>query len=167
LPRANSLVDEVSEILRPSGPAATRVQVRANYATVSFGGGRRGLLDLTEHRSRVWAEILESLREARSPAYVEIDPQSSLITELRLPKPYRVGRIARVPEGLQVELIVSHARHSLSRSNPDFEDLREALEEARKKGSEILVTETDRHEIIDARPAAGATPPRRRATREG
>jgi len=167
LPRENSLVDQVSEILRPSGRAAARLQTPANYATVSFGGGRRGLLDLTEHRSRVWAEVLESVREARRPAYVEIDSQSSLITEVRLPRPYRVGRMTRVRDGFQIELIVSHARHSLSRSNPHFEELREALEEARKEGSEILVTETDRHEIIDARPLASTTTPRRRAPRQG
>jgi hypothetical protein len=112
----------------------------------------------------VWAEVLESLRETGAPAYVEVDPSTSVITELLLPIPFSVGRIERSPDGLQVELIISHARHSLRRSNPDFEELRHTLEEARKRGSPVLITETlDSHEIIDARPVSGPTVPVRGA----
>ncbi len=166
MPRANALVDGVKEVSRPGEAALARGRTPAQYATVAFGGGRTGLLDLSLHRSQVWAEVLESLRDAGAAAYVEVDPDTSLITEVLQPISYRVGRIERVADGLQVELIISHARHSLRRSNPQYDELRKTLEEARKNGSPVLVTETlDRHEIIDARPAPGETAPVRSAPR--
>ena len=154
MPRTNALVDGVKEISRPVAAVAAREPMSAQYATVAFGGGRTGLLDLSVHRSRVWAEVLESLRETGAPAYVEVDPNTSLITEVLLPIPFSIGRIERFPDGLQVELIISHARHLLRRSNPNFEELRQTLEEARNTRSSVLITETlDGQEIIDARPA--------------
>jgi len=160
VPRTNALVDGVKEISRPGETALVRERMPGLYATVAFASGRTGLLDLSVHRSRVWAEVLESLQEAGDPAYVEVDPNTSLITEVLLPSSFSVGRIERIPDGLQVELIISHARHSLRRSNPDFEELRRTLEEARKRGSRVLITETlDGHEIIDARPAPGPAAP--------
>jgi IS5 family transposase len=49
----------------------------------------------------------------------------------------------------------------LRRSNPDFEQLREALENARKRGTPVLVTETiNEHEIIHVQPVV--QPARRR-----
>jgi hypothetical protein len=165
MPRGIALVDGVREVLRPVAATLRHERAKAEYATVEFGGGQQGLLDLTEHRSRVWAEVLDSLRQADRPAYVEIDLDTSLITQVLLPMRYRVERIQSVTGGLQVELVISHARHTLPRSHPKFRDLRRMLEDARERGSEILVTETDHHEIVDARPASGEAPPRRRSRR--
>ena len=67
---------------------------------------------------------------------------------------------------MMTEFMPYGARHFLRRSNPDFEELRRTLEEAREKGSPILVTETlEQHEIIDARPVPGEPTPGRRAPR--
>jgi sugar phosphate isomerase/epimerase len=110
---------------------------------------------MTADRSRIWADVLRSLSESGQPAYVEIDPETSAITQLLLPIPYRVQRIAPARDGLEVELVISHARHYLRKSNPRFEELRKALEAARAAQAPVLVTETlNEHEIIDVRPAA-------------
>lgn len=167
MPRDNALVDGVKEISRAlPAQALSRERSGAQYATVAFGGGRQGLLDLAEHRSRVWAEVLESLRETGTPAYVEIDPHTHLITEVLQPLRFRVGRMEKSAEGYEVELVISHARHLLRRSNPDYEQIRRTLEQARKDGSEVLVTETvTSPEILDARPASGEPTPAPRPAR--
>ena len=121
-----------------------------DLVTVRLADGRTGLLDMTVARSRVWADVLASLRDTGQPAYLEIDPKTSLITEFLMPLRTRVGEIAETPDGdLDVELIESHARHFVRRSDPDFEGLRSALETARKTGRPVIVTETDdSHEIF-------------------
>jgi hypothetical protein len=153
--RPNALVDDVRELSRaletheapPDRPAR-------QYSTVTFAGGRQGLLDMTVRRSAVWADVLQSRRETGQPAYVEIDPDSGLITKLLLPNRYTVSRIEpSSDDGVEVELVVSHARHYLRRFNPDFDELRQTLEAALEHGTPVLVTETlDEHEIIDVRP---------------
>jgi sugar phosphate isomerase/epimerase len=166
VPRATALVDGVERVSHPGGADVARERAPAQYLTVAFGSGRAGLLDMTTHQSRVWAEVLESFRETGRLAYVEIDPNTSVITQVLQPIPYRVGRIARLADRLQVELIISHARHFLRRSNPDFEEFREVLEGARQSGTSVLVTETlVEHEIIDARPVPGEPAPAPRQAR--
>jgi hypothetical protein len=108
---------------------------------------------MRDRRGAVWADVLRSLREQDQPAYVEIAPDTGLITELLLPLRFTVGSIESTEVGLEIELVVSHARHRLRRSNPDFDELRESLEAARESGEPMLVTETDDHEIVDVRRA--------------
>ena len=118
--------------------------------------GASGLLDMSVHRDVVWADVLGSLRERSAPAYLEVDPSTRFIVELRVPIRVTVARIEPFEEGLIVELVISHAAHYLRRSNDDFEELREILEAAHRRQSPLLVTETDDHEIVDARPPADA-----------
>jgi hypothetical protein len=151
--RSNAIVDEVQDLsptieLRAAGAGQSAPPALA----VTFAGGQRGLLDPNTHRSLVWADVLRSLHETSQPAYVEIDPETSYITEVLLPVRYRVVAIEPTAEGLQVELVISHARHELRRDNPDFDELRERLETALARGNYVLVTETlDEHSIIDVR----------------
>ena len=129
--------------------------------TVTFADGRQGHLNLSDYRSRVWAQVLQNLYQAGRPAYVEIDPRSRLITQLLQPLRFTVAEIRRVDGGLEVDLNISHGRHYVRRGNPDFEELRDVLESARKRGREVLVTETlNEHEIIHVQPVA--QPARRR-----
>jgi hypothetical protein len=155
--RPNSLVDDVTGLVEP-------IQLRvaapegsaARYIEVAFAGGRTGLLDLTTYRGRVWADVLRSLREMAQPAYVEMDPKTHVITQLLQPLRSEVVRVVRVKDGFEVELVESHARHYLRKSNPQFNELRKALEAARAGKAPVLVTEIlDEHEIIDVRPVAG------------
>ncbi len=155
--RPNSLVDDVTDLSESAElPSAAPERPAARYIRVAFATGRTGLLDMTADRSRIWADVLRSLRESRQPAYVEVDPKTSVITELLLPIHYTVRRIQPAKDRLEVELEISHARHYLSKSNPQFDELRKALEDARASQTPVLVTETlNEHEIIDVRPVAG------------
>ena len=55
----------------------------------------------------------------------------------------------------EVELVISHAKHYLRRSHPDFDALLALLEQARATKTLVAVTETEAHDIIDVRPLAG------------
>ena len=159
--RRNALVEGISDLARPAPEQTGEMPGAAeDYLEVRFESGRSGLLDMREHRGAVWAEVLGSLRERNEPAYVEIDPETREITELLLPSRFSVLRIDPVEDGLAFELHMSHGAHYLRRSHPDFEELRAVLEQARERRTQVLVTETDVHEIVDVRtvdePAASA-----------
>jgi hypothetical protein len=136
---------------------------------VSFEGGRRVLLDPNKPQSVVWAEVLDELRVLGHPAYVEVDPATNVVTTVLSPLAVRVGSLTPSADGsaIEVELIISHARHYLRRSNPDFNSLYAALQDARARGTTVAVIEDDAHEIIAVRPipgplaeaAVGAAPP--------
>jgi hypothetical protein len=148
-----ALVERIRDLSRVAPARAGEAPGAAEtYLEVRFESGQSGLLDMSVHRGAVWADVLRSLHERKQPAYVEIDPETGLITELLLPLRFGVGRIEPSEEGLMVELIFSHGRHHLLRSNEDFDELRETLEAAKKRKTAVLVTETDEHEIVDVRP---------------
>ena len=154
-------VGHLQSLTNPEEVQAERSAVAGPSLTVTFADGRQARLNLTDYRSRVWAQVLQNLYHSGQPAYVEIDPDSRLITQVLQPLRFTVGDIRRVDGGLEVDLIVSQGRHYLRRSNPNFESLREALENARKRGTPVLVTETlNEHEIIHIQPAV--QPARRR-----
>lgn len=152
--RANAVIADVREVTGHVAAADERLGgVPVPHRRVIFGGGRSGFLDLSLSRSRIWGEVLESLRDNGQPVYVEIDPDSNLITELLLPIRFLVGAVEPLDEDVRVDLIVSQARHYLRASNPQFEELRRLLETARDTRTPVLITETiDDHEIIDVRP---------------
>ena len=150
--RRNARVERIGDLSRPSPERAAEAPGPSeNYLEVRLESGESGLLDMSVHRDAVWADVLRSLQERDQPAYVEIDPDTRLVTELLLPIRFSVGRIEPAEAGLVVELIVSHAPHRLRRSNPDYDELRGTLEAARERKRRVLVTETDDHEIVDVR----------------
>jgi hypothetical protein len=158
--KADAHVGLLQSLTRPEEVRAERQPVAGPSLTVTFADGRQARLNLTDYRSRVWAQVLQNLYHSGQPAYVEIDPDSLLITQLLQPLRFTVGDIRKVDGGLEVDLIISHGRHYLRRSNPNFESLRDALDNARKRGTPVLVTETlNEHEIIHIQPAV---PPARR-----
>ncbi|PWK77996.1 hypothetical protein C8D88_12912 [Lentzea atacamensis] len=146
MPRENVLVEEVSE-LTATAAAETR------YRAVVFAGGSSARLDLEDSRATGWLAALEEMRAAGLIAYVEVDPRTGAIVELLCPLPVVVGDLRESDDGVDVELVVSQARHRLSRGNPDFGELLAALRRAYESQEPVLVTETlDEHEIIDVRP---------------
>ena len=151
----NALVDNVSNLSAPLSEVreARRAGPASPSVTVRFEGGKSGVLDMSQPRSVVWAEVLHSMREANQPAYVEIDPVTNLITELLCPVVVQVGEIRETKSGAEVDLIISHARHYLQRAQANYRELLDALESARRQKSTVIVTETDDHHIIDVRPA--------------
>jgi hypothetical protein len=151
----NAFVDGVSGLsATPETLAARPDKPRPEFVTVSFQGGRSGLLDSTNPRSAVWADVLDSQRQANLPVYVEIDPETRVITELLCPLTVNVGDIIPTAEGedVVIELIISHARHYLRSKHPDFKELLKTLKTAQEKKTKVIVTESDDNEIIDVRP---------------
>ncbi len=124
-------------------------------------------LDLSQRHASGWLAALEQMRSAGLSAYVEIDPATAEITALLCPIEVGVGALRDRDDDVEVELLVSHARHRIRRDNPDFEELRATLLAARDNGTLVLVTETleGAAEAIDAGPApeleADSEPPPR------
>jgi hypothetical protein len=75
--------------------------------------GRRLRLDPQDPRSRGFAQVLSGLQQQRRPVYVESDPETSVVTALRIPHVSPVLALRAIGPGLlDVVLALSHARHS-------------------------------------------------------
>ncbi len=99
------------------------------------------------------AALLADLAARRQPAYVRVDPGSEEVVEVLVPLVVRVGRLSRQPGGgVSVELVPSHARHELVAGTEGEEGMRRLLEQSLEDGTALVVTEDDRHRIIDVRP---------------
>jgi hypothetical protein len=130
-----------------------RAKESRGLATIEFGDGTRGTLDLSLQRDRVWAEVLQSLHERRSPAYVKLDAGSGRITLLLMPSEQRVVALEEDASGdLRVEFDPSQAIHWLRRRHPQFEATRDLLARALRGKRSLLVTDAlDSPEIVDVR----------------
>lgn len=154
MPRENAVVGRVDNVSpRRDGGYARSAEPPPPFVTVTFEDGPTARLDMSEDRSAVWADVLDSMQRDGLPAYVEVDPDTSLVTELLCPISVRVGSLTPIPGGdVEVELVISHARHYLRRTNPDFDELSTALEEAMREETTVVVTESlDDYQIIDVR----------------
>lgn len=161
MPNPNALVARVTRV-GPTRPAATPSPAVAaappERIAIDFEGDRSAVLP-PGRRARTWRDMLEFTRTANLPAYVEIDPETTVITRVLMPFRARVVTLETVGETIEVTFVESHARHHLLRSNPDFRDMLNALEGARADGTDVLVTASrDEHEIIDVRPPPPADP---------
>jgi hypothetical protein len=129
----------------PAPPSGT-------WTKIAFRAGRVGVIDLSTSHGAVWSQVLDSLLKSQAPAYVEIDPISTQITKVLIPHVVTVGEIKPTAgkDGVDVELIVSHARHYLRKSHPQFDRLLAKLKAAQASGSRVGVTEAPlSHEIIE------------------
>lgn len=161
MPNPNALVARVNRVgpttIAPT-PTAAVTAARERIA-IDFEGDRSAVLP-PGRRARAWRDMLEFTRTANLPAYVEIDPETTVITRVLMPFRARVVALETVGDDVEVTFVESHARHRLLRSNPDFHDMLNALEGGRADGIEVLVTASrDEHEIIDVRPPPPAGPP--------
>jgi hypothetical protein len=160
MPNPNALVAHVNTI--SPAPRVPRVAAEAaalEAMTVNFWGDRTAVLP-PSRRAAVWRRMLEFTQQYRIPAYVEIDPETSVITRVLIPMRVKVVAIEPAAAGdVDVRFIESHAGHHLLRSNPDFHDMLNALQAALDAQVEVLVTSTrDEHEIIDVRPVPPPPP---------
>ena len=121
--------------------------------TVHFKTGQTGYLDLKDPLSAHRARRIDRQARAGKPVYVEIDQESNVITNVRIPQVYKVESLTPDDYGnLMVRLQPSSTIHLLLKSDPDFESMRDSLQAALADGIERLVTDTrDDHEIIDVR----------------
>jgi hypothetical protein len=158
--KQNAILGTVVRITPPGREAAAEA---AREATVEFEDGRSARLEPGDRRADGYLRVLEGLRNAGLPAYVEVEPATGRITVLRVPVVVRVEEVREDAAGdLEVALHVSHARHHLRRANPDFDALAAALRDARRTGDPVAVAETESHEIVAVipfRPRAELLPP--------
>jgi hypothetical protein len=131
-------------------------QPSGNWSRIAFRAGREGLLDLSSQRGAVWSDVLSSLRQRNYPAYVEIDPVNTQITRLLTPKVVSVGGIRPSPQGVEVELIISHAIHVLRSRHPRYQELLDRLKTAQASCEKVAVTDDpSSHDIIEVTGLAG------------
>lgn len=118
---------------------------------VELEGGRRASLDAADPRSVGFAQILEGVSKLNAPVYLETKPETSVISRLFIPHVSRVIAVQPIEEGaLAIELEHSHGRHVLPRG-PDFDEFEKLLRESVKSGQSVVVTDDDKHNIIDVR----------------
>jgi hypothetical protein len=124
---------------------------------VHFKTGQTGRLDLKDPLSAHWASMIDKQAQANQPVYVEIDEETSVITNVLVPRVFTVERLETDQRGnLLVHLHQSSAIHAVLQSDPDFAAMRDSLQTALDDGSERLITSTrDELEIIDVRTPAG------------
>jgi Glutaminase len=152
MPNPNAIVSSVIRFEPPLDRPPAEMLRADRGLSVELEGGRRVRLDPADPRSAGFAQILDGLRKQRLPVYVEVDPATSAITRLLIPHVARVVGIRPIDVGvLGVQLDLSHGRHVLRRSSPDFDELERQLREALRTGAPVIVTENDAHEIIDVR----------------
>ncbi len=152
MPNPDALVSTVVRLDPPlDRPAAERAVVEGDLA-VELEGERRVRLDAGDPRSAGFAQVLDGLRRERLPVYLEVDPETSALSRLLIPHVTRVVGIEPTEDGdLDVEIEMSHARHLLRHSAPDFEELERHLRQALRTGDPVVLTENDAHEILDVR----------------
>lgn len=156
----NAIVARVERIQPPVERPVTAEALRAHPEgfSIDLEGERTARLPPGD-RAAGTLEMLEELRRAKAPVYIETDPESRAITRLLIPILVQVEAISEHgAEDVAVELRISQARHVLKRATPDFGELLETLRAAQAKQTQLAVTETDAHEIIDARPYPGVPP---------
>jgi hypothetical protein len=137
--------------LPPLMTAAHRLSFESTPIDVTFDNGETTSLDPSEPLSAGYAQILEDLRDAKIPGYVEINPETGSISRLLIPLQVKVVALANIGADVAVGLEISQAHRVLKRSNSQFDRLLKILEEAKDTGATVLVTDNEDHEIVDVR----------------
>ncbi len=163
MPNPNAIVGLISRIDPPvekSGAEMFRVSPDGFSIQITGERGDEQSVRLyPSERAPGLLEILEKLRQMRSPVYLEIDPANRGIVLLLIPLVSQILDMRESSSGdVEVSLSMSHARLVLRRDSPDFNQLQETLKAAIGEKSWQIVTETDSHEIIDVRRYTGELP---------
>lgn len=150
----NRLVDKIRS-LSPSWQllAAKPIEELTEIVTIYFETGQSGFLDMKNRRAVHWARTIDRLRRANRPVYVEIDPETNIITNLLIPRIWKVRSLVPDEKGdIIVDLPPSAAVHYLLQSHPNFEEILGTLQSALDENANVLVTETrEEFEIIDVK----------------
>lgn len=140
--------------ITPSGEKSVSAVKPPLLITVMLHGGQKAQLDTSKPNAKTWATILDAMHRERQAVYLKVDPKTGLITDLLIPRAVKVATLktANRKADVEVELVISQMRHYLRRSNPDFKNLLNILENALKTETPVLVTDSpDRREIVDVR----------------
>jgi hypothetical protein len=165
---SHSLVDFIGSVARvevgeeqPGVAAGGKVPSPASgtWTKIDFRAGRVGLIDATTAQGAVWSQVLDALQKSQAPAYVEIDPVSTQITKVLMPYVVGIGEIKATggDDGVEVELVISHAKHFLRKNHPHFASLLAKLKAAQASGAKLAVTEDPiSHEVLEVTDLPGA-----------
>lgn len=152
MPNPNAVVSSIVHF-EPSVERALAEKLRVEGGViVQLEEGRQARLDPDNPRSMAYLQVLEGLHKQRLPVYLELDPQTHIITHLLIPHVTRIVALRPLEGGrLGVELEFSHARHVLQQDLADRDALEKQLREAADSAKPVIVTEDDAHNIIDVR----------------
>lgn len=147
------VIKEGADVLAGAELRAARPERIDRPALVSLSPDVSGLLDLATTRDTVWLDVMRHLKDQGRPIYVEIDSQTRRITQFLQPREQPVGDLNESEKGdVQVNLLLSHAVHTLRRNHPRFKELLQRLRAAQRDGAMVWVVETlDSHEIIEVK----------------
>src|SRR5262245_11959734 len=99
---------------------------------VKFDDGRNAVIEPESANAGWIAALLTELHQNQLPAYVELSPVTGAIVDVHVPLVARVNHVEVMGSGdADVRLATSAARHTLHRSQPDFDELLTALRQAR------------------------------------
>jgi hypothetical protein len=154
--RNRAIVDLITQITPPvERPAERAFAANPDGFRLQFRGGESARL-LRGETAAAMLDLLDDLRRDGTAVYVELADDGDAIVGLRIPALVKVAETREVPSGdVDVVLFPSHGRHTLLRVAEHFTETLDALNNAHDKDEWLLVSETDRHEIIDVRPFRG------------
>ena len=111
----------------PNAIVSTNVRLSEDRQTVELDDGRTVRLPPDETGAPGFVQVLDGLARLRHPVYLEIDPATDAIEQLRIPLVTRVAAVVQSEGGLDIELAGSHGRHRLRPGGADSDDLERAL----------------------------------------
>jgi hypothetical protein len=151
MPNPNVLLSTVSRVDQPVNRSLHDLIRGPGGFSFDVADGRRLWLDSASPNSIGQARLLVELHRLNLLVYLEIDPATSTVKQLLIP---RIGRVvAMTPandDAFAVELNTSHARHVLPVSHPDFAAIENELRDALGSGTPIVLTD-DGRVIVHAR----------------
>jgi hypothetical protein len=122
---------------------------------IKFRGGQSARLDPLHPRAAAFAEALNTLQQHGLHAWVAVDTQTGMISNVRVPLVDHIRSVVEMPDGdVEVLLEVSASMHVLRKGNSDRGRLLEALKDFAASGNVAAITEDDEQGIIDVRSAA-------------
>jgi len=155
--RDRAIVDVVTRITPSVEQKPTQEAAEANRDgfLVEFRGGETARV-MPGPLAAAYLDLLEDLRRQGNPVYVTVAADGGAVTDLMIPRVMKLVDLRQTGRGeVEVEFFPSHARHTLKRDSEAFKALLDALSSGDRDDGWLVVTETDRHEIIDVRPFRG------------
>lgn len=148
----NAVVSRVLPLPKLDGRTPAEALRSEGGVPISLEDGRQARLDPADPRSAQRLSLLAGLGGHGIPVYLEIDPETSIITRLLIPIIARVIDVRADADGsVDVRLYPSHARHRLRGTGPEHDELVQALRAAQRTGEIVAVTKDDADTVIDVR----------------
>jgi hypothetical protein len=153
MPNPNAIVDKIARVEPPlDKPPADVLRESEHGLTFEFSDGRRARLDRSDERAPARAGILEKLRRRGKPVYVEVDPQSGVITRIQIPRVTHVEAVYANDAGdLVIAIPLWQGSHVLRRQSSDFDAWAALIREALERRMPVILTANETQDVIDLR----------------